>query len=364
MGRRTRAGRRSGRSRTTSLRSRRPSSGAVEEAGDTLDELEQRSLLTCERLGLGKEHVTRYRLHDLLRAVALETLARNPVQKHEALRRLAEHFFEILRSAYALYNAGHDNVGRGLALLDAELANILAARRWAAEAMAEDELAARLTQAFASYGFLRFRLSPDEHLSCLEASLSAAERRSDRTGQAIAAGNLGLIYRERGEPDRAEEMFLKSLAIEEELGRKEGMAADYGNLGLIYWDRRELDRAEEMVLKSLAINEELGHKEGMASQSSNLAVIYRKRGNLDRFEEMILKSLAIDEELGRKERTAAGYANLGSLYAQQGDMGRAVAYWRKSLGLHRDLGARPEVERIRRALRAAGVDPNVDDAAA
>ena len=39
--------------------------------------------------------------------------------------------------------------------------------------------------------------------------------------QALAArtGNLGLIYRTRGELDRTEEMHKKSLAIEEKLGR-------------------------------------------------------------------------------------------------------------------------------------------------
>jgi len=72
--------------------------------------------------------------------------------------------------------------------------------------------------------------------------------------EAIAAGtgNLGLIYRTRGQLDRAEEMHKKALAINEKLGRQKGMANQYGNLGAIYQTRGELDRAEEMHKKSLA----------------------------------------------------------------------------------------------------------------
>jgi len=58
-------------------------------------------------------------------------------------------------------------------------------------------------------------------------------------------GNLGLIYRTRGDLDRAEEMHRKSLAIEEKLGRIEGMASDYANLGSVYKKRGDQAKAHE-----------------------------------------------------------------------------------------------------------------------
>ncbi|MCI0560022.1 MAG: DUF4062 domain-containing protein, partial [Nitrososphaera sp.] len=48
--------------------------------------------------------------------------------------------------------------------------------------------------------------------------LSGAENRTAET--AAAFGNLGILYKTRGELDRAEEMYQKSLAINEALGRK------------------------------------------------------------------------------------------------------------------------------------------------
>ncbi len=160
----------------------------------------------------------RYQLHDLMRAVALEELARDQVRQREIHGRHAEHFYAVLELANALYRSGHDDVGRGLTLLDAELANIRAAQRWAAGAMFENDRAAELAQNFPNHTCLRLRLVPDEHLAWLETSLDAAERRRDRRGEAEAAGNLGVIYGMRGELDRAEQMHKRSLAIAKELG--------------------------------------------------------------------------------------------------------------------------------------------------
>jgi hypothetical protein len=61
---------------------------AVEEAGGTLEELEQRSLVSFDRTA------QRYHLHDLLRAVALEELARDPARQQDVLRRHSDHFFD------------------------------------------------------------------------------------------------------------------------------------------------------------------------------------------------------------------------------------------------------------------------------
>ncbi|CAD7849151.1 MAG: hypothetical protein, partial [Olavius algarvensis Gamma 1 endosymbiont] len=65
--------------------------------------------------------------------------------------------------------------------------------------------------------------------------------------------------------DEAEAMYRKGLALNEALGRKEYMAAIYGNLGNIYRIRGDLDEAEAMYRKGLALNEALGRKEYMAA---------------------------------------------------------------------------------------------------
>ena len=92
-------------------------------------------------------------------------------------------------------------------------------------------------------------------------------------------GNLGILYRRRGELDRAREMYRKSLAIEEDLGRKEGMASDYGNLGILYADKGELDQAEEMYQKSLTLFRELGAADRIAQVERLLRKIGGGKGS-------------------------------------------------------------------------------------
>ncbi|MEM6654984.1 MAG: tetratricopeptide repeat protein [Planctomycetota bacterium] len=168
---------------------------------------------------------------------------------------------------------------------------------------------------------------------------------NDQSRLSVAYGNLGLVYRTRGDLALAEEMLKKSLAIVEELGLKQSMASLYGNLGVIYKTRGDLALAEEMHKKSLAINEELGRKEGMASDYGNLGLIYRTRGDLALAEEMLKKSLAISEELGRKEGMASGYGNLGLIYQTRGDLALAEEMHKKALAIEEELGRKEGMAR-------------------
>jgi len=150
---------------------------------------------------------------------------------------------------------------------------------------------------FLGYEFYSRTGDLDAAFTVLEKWLDISGPESNSPETASAYGNLGNLYRTRGELEDAEEMYLKSLALNEALGSKEGMASAYGNLGILYQIRGELEHTEEMYLKSLAIEQALGRKEGMASDYGNLGNLYKIRGRLEDAEEMYLKSLNLFEEL-------------------------------------------------------------------
>jgi hypothetical protein len=54
-------------------------------------------------------------------------------------------------------------------------------------------------------------------------------------------------------------MHRRALEINEALGSKEGMAKDYGNLGFVYKTRGELGKAEVLWKKSLHLYQEMKH---------------------------------------------------------------------------------------------------------
>jgi tetratricopeptide (TPR) repeat protein len=160
----------------------------------------------------------------------------------------------------------------------------------------------------------------------------------DESVQAVAYGNLGVVYRTRGDLDGAEAVYKKALAIDEKLGHPEGMASIYTGLGNICYTRGDLDAAEGMYKKALAINEKLGRLEGMAYNYTGLGNVYVTRGDLDGAEEMHQKSLAIEEKLGRLEGMASAYGNLGNVYQTRGDLDAAEAMYKKALVIDEKLG--------------------------
>ncbi|MHC4266957.1 MAG: tetratricopeptide repeat protein [Planctomycetota bacterium] len=155
--------------------------------------------------------------------------------------------------------------------------------------------------------------------------------------QAISYGNLGVIFKIRGELDKAEESYLKSFRINEALGRKADMASAHCNLGAIYYTRGEYGKAEERYLKSLRIYDALGQQDGIANQYCNLGIIYKNRGEFEKAEDFYLKSLEIYKTLGRNEGIASSYANLGVVYKIQGKPNKAEEFHLKSLEINSSL---------------------------
>ena len=68
-------------------------------------------------------------------------------------------------------------------------------------------------------------------------------------------GNLALIYRKRGDLEKAEEMHEKSLEIAEKLGLLGGMARDYANLGSLYEERGDIEKARAIKCSAQEMGE-------------------------------------------------------------------------------------------------------------
>jgi len=162
---------------------------------------------------------------------------------------------------------------------------------------------------------------------------------TDKEYQAIAYGNLGLVYRTQGNLTKAIEFFEKALAIDESMGNKAGMAIAYGNLGNVYYIQGNLTKAIEFFEKALAIDESMGNKAGMAIAYNSLGLVHYTQEDLTKAIEFHEKALAIDESMGNKEGMAIAYNNLGNVYyTQEGDLTKAVEFYEKALAINEAMG--------------------------
>ncbi len=85
------------------------------------------------------------------------------------------------------------------------------------------------------------------------------EARVDRRGEGIALGNLGVAYKNLGEPRRAIEFYEQHLAIAHEIGDRQGEAIASWNLGTEIEKTGNLTRADELMQVVVDYEREIGH---------------------------------------------------------------------------------------------------------
>ncbi|RIK71459.1 hypothetical protein DCC62_21800, partial [candidate division KSB1 bacterium] len=128
------------------------------------------------------------------------------------------------------------------------------------------------------------------------------------------------------------------------------------NLGLIYHQKREYDRALEFGQKSLATClEQFGQRHlAVAERYNNLGLTYLEMGDYANALEFHCKALDIRLALlGERSRAVAHcYGNLAQVYAKKGDYGKARSHYQKSLSILSAVLGRhhPDLARIHNLL--------------
>ncbi len=319
----------------------------LEIAHDVLSDLLKLSLVEWD------DQAGRYRLHDLARLFATTQL----VDRERTLAevRHSRHYLNVLDEVDKdLYSGGNALFIRGLAHYDAEYANIQAGQLWAATyASANDEAAELCSQYPATGSYCLFlRQHPQERIKWLEAALIAAQRLQDRKMEGVHLGNLGIAYKNLGEPHRAVEYHEQALAVLREIGNRRGEGATLGNLGLAYMDladddkEHHLRRAIELHEQNLVIAREIGDRHGEGNALMNTGNAYRCLGETRRAIEYHEQALAIFREIG--DRSGEG-TTLGSLGLAYGELSAddeehrlhcAIEYYKQALVVLREIGDR------------------------
>ena len=282
----------------------------------------------------------RYSLHDLARVYADSRLEQQ--ERSEAKRLHSAHYIGVLNQTNDLYRQGGESIAEGLGLFDAELQNISAGQRWAADHSDEGETARELYSSYPNAGanVLLIRLHPREHIGWMEAGLIAARRLGSRSAEAAHLGNLGNAYENLGEYRRAIEYNEQALTILVELGNRLGEGNSLGNLGLAYYALGGYRRAIEYYEQSLVIKREISNRQGEGNSLGNLGLAYRSLGEYRRAIDYQEQRLEITREIGDRLGEGNSLGNLGLAYRSLGEYRRAIDYQEQRLEITREIGDR------------------------
>src|SRR5260221_230559 len=156
--------------------------------------------------------------------------------------------------------------------------------------------------------------------------------------------NIGAIYFNLGNDDKAIEYYFESLKVSEQLGDKLRIASAMTNIGTVYSNKpATYDQALKYCLSALKISEGLVDLEAIGTISVNIGDIYFSMGDNKNALFYLEKSL----EAYRKSSGDVAYTlnTMGKVYAKEGDFDLALQYQNDAYKYARNSHNKLEVAR-------------------
>jgi tetratricopeptide (TPR) repeat protein len=188
----------------------------------------------------------------------------------------------------------------------------------------------------------------------------------------IVLFDLGSLYEQRGEYDKAEQYFTNVVSLDPKfvegltaLGRVrirrnnyEGslehlnaaltLAIQFGHdeargnilqaIGIAYKRLGKYDEALKHYNESLEIKRTLDNKGGMAGSLGEIAQVHEAQGRPKEAETSFRRALALQREIGDKSGQSVTLINLATMFQDQGAPDRAMPLLREALTLRREAG--------------------------
>jgi len=93
-----------------------------------------------------------------------------------------------------------------------------------------------------------------------------------------ALGNAASVRRDKGELDKALELYAEAVEKARKVGDNFGYAVELGGIGGVYRDKDDLDRALKFHEDALAGARRIGFRLGEATELGNVGLILEKKG--------------------------------------------------------------------------------------
>jgi tetratricopeptide (TPR) repeat protein len=291
----------------------------------------------------------RYRQHDLFRRIARD--GAEPEKLDAAHLRHAQYFTDVLKQAGALYQQGHENVLRGLKLLDRETHNIVAAMDWAIGAASKNRAAQQVVMMLPAEGanIIRLRLQPAMLLGWHTAGVEAANALKQLMIEGFHWQGQGIALRFLGRFGDARVCLERALDIARRQRNAAAEASTIIILGVLLTDEGQYHAAIVPLNKALTIFQRTGHKSGLSDAIGNLGFANQKLGNHDKALDYYRRLQTIFAKTGDRHGESLTHYNFASTYAEQGRIEDAIKEGEKSLKILEELGA-PETEQARNSL--------------
>jgi DNA-binding SARP family transcriptional activator/tetratricopeptide (TPR) repeat protein len=298
------------------------------------------------------EHLAaRYRLHDLIRLHARALAVRDPAPaRGAALDRLMDYYQHTAGRADALISpfphltpAGRlpahrpvvPDADAGRAWVRAERPNLLAALRYATSHARHDR-GITLTSGLAS--LLREDGPWSEALTLHTDAIAAARGRADRSGQASALIQLGIIRNLTGDCAGAIDDLERAAGLYRQLGDPLGQANALTQLGDVRGFVDDCPTAIDDLEQARRLYQQLGNPLGQANALARLGNIRRYTGDYPGAIPDLEQAMRLYLQLGNHNGQGSMLISLGNAQRLTGDFAAAARNLEEALRLYGHLG--------------------------
>jgi C4-dicarboxylate-specific signal transduction histidine kinase len=171
---------------------------------------------------------------------------------------------------------------------------------------------------------------PDECIRLAEEALRFSERHSFRLGIAQAHMHIGLGKYHQGELAAALEKYRLAEAMFLADNEYLGLRSVYNNIGIIYDQWRDRDRALEYYRKNLELEDKCANPNLSCTILVNIGNIHSWSNDLAAARECFDKALKLARESGNEYAEGLAYSQIGHLLKQQKCWEEAVDYLNRS----------------------------------
>jgi CHAT domain-containing protein/Tfp pilus assembly protein PilF len=200
-------------------------------------------------------------------------------------------------------------------------------------------------------GSIEYNLGELAAAESFREALGIWARFDDAEAESDTLNNLAIIYRDRGEEQKALDHYLRALVLRRAAGDKPREAMSLHNVGVFYADLKEPERAREYFEQALALSRASKESSGQGASLLELGLVYSDLGETEKAIDTVLEAVRITHEAGKRRWEARALVRAGRVYDAAGARDTAAEYYRRALDLSRAI---PDSQGECDVLRAIG----------
>ena len=189
------------------------------------------------------------------------------------------------------------------------------------------------------------------------------DKQTTLIAKATAINNLGFLYHNYSQAEKAVKQYEKSLSIFEEISDTNGIIMACNNIAILEKDIGHIDVTIEYLDRALALSLKTANQQMLQMSYTNYSSIYARMGMIDKALKYAYKGLEIQDKIGDDHGKGYALNNIASLYYTQKDLKKAEEYFIKSLEKRKKVNDEYGISTVYNNLAIIYDDQNKDSLA-